>query len=59
MDRGLEFVSHLSFKLRPDLRKSNGEIEAFSIEITNTNSKNILINTQHRHPLSKGKIFEE
>ena len=34
-------------------------MEAFSIEIIIKNSKNILTNTQSKHPSSKGKIFEE
>ena len=34
-------------------------MEDFSIEIINKNSKNILISTQYKDPLSKSKIFEE
>ena len=34
-------------------------MEAFSIEIINKNSKNILISTQYRHPSSKDKMFQE
>ena len=39
----------LIFKLRPDLSINNEEMEAFSIEIINKNSKNILISTQCWH----------
>ena len=49
----------LVFKLQPDLSISNEEMEDFSIEIINKNSKNILISTQYKDPLSKSKIFEE
>ena len=49
------FKCALIFKLRLDLSLNNKEMEAFAIEIINKNSRNILINTQYRHPSSKDR----
>ena len=46
----------LMLKLKHGVSINIEEIEAFSIEIINKNSKNILISTQYRRPSSKGII---
>ena len=60
IDRGWDFLpDFLIYKLRPDFSINKEETGAFSIEIIDKNSDNLLIVAQCRHPSSKGKIFKE
>ena len=48
----------LTFNIRHDLSVNNADIEALCVEIINKKSKNILINTQYRQPVTNFNVFE-
>ena len=59
---GLEIYIHktLDYKILPYLAKNIGNIETFTIEIENRNSKNILISAVYRPPrANQSKFLEE
>ena len=49
----------LTFNKRSDLCINNNDIESLTIEIVNTNSKNIIVNTTYRQPAGNVKVFED
>ena len=49
----------LIFNKRSDLCINNNDIESLLIEITNTNSKNIIVNVTYRQPAGNIKVFED
>ena len=49
----------LTFNKRSDLCVNNNDIESLSIEIMNTNSKNIIVNITYRQPAGNIKVFED
>ena len=58
---GTYFFVHnsLTFNKRSDLCINNNDIESLSIEIANTNNKNIIVNVTYRQPAGNIKVFED
>ena len=48
----------LTYSVRKDLSTNNEDIESLCIEIFNTKSKNILVNTSYRQPEGRYNEFE-
>ena len=48
----------LTFKLRSDLGSNSNDIESLVIEVINKNSKNVVINAQHRQPAGDFKQYK-
>ena len=57
---GLAIFVHnsLTYSIRKDLSTNNEDIESLCIEIINTKSKNILVNTSYRQPAGRYNEFE-
>ena len=49
----------MTFQKRPDLCVNNNDIESLSIEILNSNSKNVIVNVSYRQPAGNINVFED